>query len=155
MKVQRFLGLCSFVLLALLPLSAQDLSSAMRVAQSRTLLPDGRILLLGGFENANTNSPPVSNAYIVSTAGVQTLSVGLQVARAGHTATVLPDGTILVFGGVGTNRQIVSVAEVFDPPTQTFSVLTDVVAVPRAFHTATLLIDGTVLFAGGIEAGGE
>jgi RHS repeat-associated protein len=155
MKVQRFIGLCSFILLALLPLRAQDLNSAVRVSQSRTLLPDGRILLLGGFENTNTHNLPVSNAYLVSTSGVERLSAGLRIARAGHTATVLPDGTVLIFGGVGTNRQIVSAAELFDPATRTFSTLTDVVAVPRAFHTATLLIDGTVLLAGGIEAGGE
>jgi RHS repeat-associated protein len=154
MNGQRLLGLCSFVLLALLQLRADDLASALRHAQSRTVLADGQILLVGGFEDDARNTP-ITRAYLVNTSGVQKLTSELQVARAGHTATVLPDGTVLVFGGVGANGQVVATAELFDPTSQKFSVLSDVIAVPRAFHTATLLIDGTVLFAGGIEAGGE
>src|SRR5260370_4324315 len=154
MKVQRFLGLCIFVPLAFLQLRADDLDSALRRAQSRTVLSDGQSLLVGGFED-NADNLLLSRAYLVSTSGVQKLTSELQVARAGHTANVLPDGTVLIFGGVGADGQVVATAELFDPTSQKFSVLSDFIAVPRAFHTATLLIDGTVLFAGGIEAGGE
>ena len=76
-------------------------------------------------------------------------------ARSGHTATVLPDGTVFIFGGIGPDNHLVTSAELFDPATQQFIILTDVLAIPRAFHTATLLTDGTVLLAGGVMAGGQ
>src|SRR5436305_5069732 len=126
---------------------------AQAPGQTSTMLPDGRALLLGGF---NISGEPVSDAFVAAQNGVpQRLQGGLNVARAGHTAAVLPDGTVFIFGGMGTDRQVISRAELFDPATQQFSLLPEVLAVPRAFHTATLLTDGTLLLAGGIEAGGE
>ena len=151
MKTHRLIGLCGFIVLAalLVPAAESDLG---RPGQSRTLLPDGQVLYLGGLDQ---QEHPLASAFLVNSSRTEKLGTGLQVARAGHTATVLPDGTVLVFGGVGANGQIVSTAELFDPAAQQFSVLTDVLAIPRAFHTATLLLDGTVLLAGGIEAGGQ
>lgn len=155
MSTRKLLGLFSFIFLALAQIHAQNLDSILRKAQSRTLLPNGQILVLGGYDESQNREQPVSDAYVVDSSKIQKLSQGLHVARAGHTATTLPDGTVFIFGGAGTNRQIVTTAELFDPTTQTFSVLSDVIAVPRAFHTATLMIDGTVVLAGGIEAGNE
>jgi hypothetical protein len=69
--------------------------------------------------------------------------------RAWHTATVLPDGRILVAGGAHANEGLTS-AEVFDPVGRTW---TDV-APSNAAHssnTATLLPDGRVLIAGGMH----
>jgi hypothetical protein len=65
--------------------------------QSSTLLPDGRLLLLGG-ENSNG---AVSTAAIRDPrTGVATnLKRGLLHARFGHTATLLPNGMVLIFGG--------------------------------------------------------
>src|SRR5215831_4412429 len=123
------------------------------LGRSATPLADGRILLVGGFDS---QSVPTADALIASADGSSSrLPAGLNFARAGHTATMLPDGTIFIFGGVGANGELVSTSEIFDPATQLFSVLADVFAVPRAFHTATLLTDGTLLLAGGVEAGGE
>jgi len=79
----------------------------------------------------------------------------MNVARAGHTATVLPDGTVFVFGGVGTDGKAIPASELYDPQSGEFSLLPDVFAIPRIFHTATLLTDGTVLLAGGVLEGGE
>src|SRR5262249_29686646 len=72
-----------------------------------------------------------------------------------HTATVLPDGTVFIFGGIGNDGKILGKSELFDPVTEQFSVLQDVLAVPRAFHTPTLLTDGILLLAGGVMAGGQ
>src|SRR2546425_830579 len=71
----------------------------------------------------------------------------LQIARAGHTATLLADGRILIVGGE-TASGPVSQAEIFDPASGGFSVVGSSV-VARADHTATLLGDGRVLIAGG------
>ncbi|RKH10821.1 hypothetical protein D7V97_12825 [Corallococcus sp. CA053C] len=74
--------------------------------------------------------------------------------RAGHTATLLPDGRVLFAGGYPPEakgaRPASGTTEVFDPETGTFSPGPDVGA--RAFHTASLLPDGKVLLAGGAEA---
>jgi len=75
--------------------------------------------------------------------------------RAWHTATVLPDGLMLVLGGLGNNKEVVSTAELFDPSTQTFSNLSSTGVTPRARHTATLLSDGHVLIAGGVGTNGQ
>jgi hypothetical protein len=63
--------------------------------------------------------------------------------RTGHTATLLPDGRVLVLGGTS-----VTPIESFDPVTATFTVVGDT-GVPRTGHTTTVLSDGRVLIAGG------
>ena len=127
-------------------------SFAFAQGQSTTILPDGSTLMLGG---ADTHSLPTNAAVVTSAAGTVRQLTGLNYARTGHTATVLPDGTVFIFGGIGSDGRLVTRAELFDPATQQFSVLPDVLAVPRAFHTATLLTDGTLLLAGGVMAGGQ
>jgi len=72
--------------------------------------------------------------------------------RAGHTATLLGDGRVLVAGGfrlTGTSPQYVGATEIFDPRTGLFSPGPDL-RPPRAFHSATHL-PGTTLtvLAGG------
>ncbi len=74
-------------------------------------------------------------------------------AREGFTATLLPDGTVLVTGGVRLGSGSISdvplaSAELYDQATGTWTAVATM-AVPRADHTATLLLDGKVLVAGG------
>lgn len=66
----------------------------------------------------------------------------LHFARAGHAATLLPDGKVLVAGGAGTS------AELYDPATGRWT-LTGALGVPRSDPTATLLNNGQVLVLGG------
>ncbi|TMA89557.1 MAG: DNRLRE domain-containing protein, partial [Deltaproteobacteria bacterium] len=72
----------------------------------------------------------------------------LQVARLGHTATVLGDGRILIVGGENASGPV-GQAEIFDPASGAFSLVGSSSVVARADHTATLLGDGRVLIAGG------
>jgi RHS repeat-associated protein len=83
----------------------------------------------------------------------KSLSHGLLSARAYHSATVLPDGRVLIFGGIGLDGHVVPLAELFDPATQAFSAITVALA-SRAYHSATLLTDGRLLVIGGISAEG-
>jgi hypothetical protein len=68
-------------------------------------------------------------------------------ARTGQTATLLPNGKVLVAGG-GNGTTILSTAELYDPTTGVFSP-TGTMTTPRLFATATLVGDGRVLIAGG------
>lgn len=79
-----------------------------------TTLPDGRILLTGGRETPGGQA--VNTAYIVRLNFNQTVDVvstdHLAVARAGHQAVALCDGTVLISGG--TTVQLP--AERYNPP---------------------------------------
>src|SRR5438128_7842554 len=77
--------------------------------QTSTLLPDGRLLLLGG----RNGSSSVGTAFIKNpkTGLVTQLSTGMQHPRYGHTATVLPNGTVLIFGGIGSGNKTEQTAE--------------------------------------------
>lgn len=71
------------------------------------------------------------------------------VARQEHTATLLPDGRVLVIGG-RDGRNYLDAVEVFDPTSETWT-SAEPLAVPRAGHTAVLLADGRLLVAGGLS----
>jgi hypothetical protein len=72
-------------------------------------------------------------------------------ARAGHTATRLLDGTVLVAGGsTGASGAVLTSAELYDPVTGSWSD-TGNMKEGRSSHSATLLLDGQVLVVGGIS----
>ena len=117
--------------------------------QSITLLPDGRLLKIGGLENDG----PVAIARFESarTGSVAPASISLQRGRAWHTATMLPDGQILIVGGVGADGQVVDTAELLRVETNSSEAIGASGLTPRVYHTATLLTDGQVLLAGGLS----
>ena len=71
----------------------------------------------------------------------------MNVARAGHIATLLPDGRVLIYGGVPAT--VLPQAEVYDPASHTFAAADDMITV-RGGHTAAVLADGTLLFIDGL-----
>jgi len=75
----------------------------------------------------------------------------MTVARNGATATLLPDGTVLIAGGVdaapGTPRQ----EEIYDPHARSFRA-TAGMEVQRVGHAAATLQDGRILLVGGFES---
>jgi hypothetical protein len=76
---------------------------------------------------------------------------GLAQARAEHTANLLPDGRVIVVGGVsmdsGSPAALTSI-ESYDPNTRSFTLAGELLT-PRADHIASILQDGTLLIAGG------
>ncbi|HVP65720.1 MAG TPA: kelch repeat-containing protein, partial [Anaeromyxobacteraceae bacterium] len=99
------------------------------------------------------NWPVVASAVLYDP--VQRLFVptgSLATARASHTATLLPDGKVLVAGGAGYETSgtllLLASAELYDPELGTFTP-TGSLPVPCDSHTATLLPSGRVLIAGG------
>jgi N-acetylneuraminic acid mutarotase len=69
--------------------------------------------------------------------------------RADHTSTLLPDGRVLITGGMVENGVFLNSAELFDPNKGTF-VGTASMQSRRVGHSATLLPNGKVLIAGGL-----
>ena len=72
----------------------------------------------------------------------------LATARGWNTATLLPNGKVLVTGGLDSNSNLLSSAELFDPMSGIWTPTGDLTTA-RAVHTATLLPNGKVLVAGG------
>ena len=71
-------------------------------------------------------------------------------------AVVLPDGRVLVVGGSEVNNSLTGVAytpEIWDPATDTWTLLAPN-SIPRLYHSTTLLLpDGSIMAAGGGKAG--
>ena len=123
--------------------SAQNLSTP-RSSHTATLLPNGKILIAGGYNGDYLNSSeifdPTTNRF--------TPAGRMVTARSGHVATLLINGKVLLAGGVGTGWTFLADAELYDPKTNTFTA-TGAMQAARESHTATLLNDGKVLITGG------
>ncbi len=125
------------------------------------LLIDGKMLVTGGNTIGQAgliHTVPPNCVAIAQTAelydpnsGTWTPTDSMAQSRSGQTATVLPDGRVLVAGGRHFDGNIygaVATIEVYRPSTGTWNA-TDTMSTARAFHTATLLNDGRVLVCGG------
>jgi hypothetical protein len=124
-------------------------------------LPDGSVLFIGGLTiNAITGETEVVDQLeLFSPLDGRFIAVGLlsvaapAAGRVGMSATVLPDGRILLAGGRLTQTgNPVNEAHIgqLDPVDGTLRIVrTDTLSVPRSGHQATLLCDGTVLISGG------
>src|SRR4029077_7898595 len=77
--------------------------------------------------------------------GTWTTTGSLNVGRDHHTASLLPNGMVLVAAGFGD----LASAELYDPASGTCTV-TGSLNIGRNYHTASLLLNGKVLVAGGL-----
>ncbi|WP_410959788.1 kelch repeat-containing protein, partial [Salmonella sp. SAL4356] len=83
----------------------------MRAAHTATLLPNGQVLIAGGF-SGDQNS--LASAETFDPAQEKFVSAGnMSVSRSGHTATLLPNGKVLIAGGY--NGDYLASAELYDP----------------------------------------
>jgi len=115
-----------------------------RAFHTSTLLPNGKVLVAGGYRGATTTS---AELYDPAT-GLFTATGSMNLARQEHTATLLTTGKVLVVG-VGNVGQSPS-AELYDPATGLFTA-TGSMQSPGWGHTSTLLSNGKVLIAGGTD----
>jgi Tol biopolymer transport system component len=120
---------------------------APRSGSAAVLLPDGKVLVMGG-DTALASAElydPATGTWTATGSMVSNWGAGAGYAH--FTATVLRDGKVLVAGGANGSGSLAS-AELYDPATGTWAATGSMIT-PRADHTATLLSDGRVLVAGG------
>jgi hypothetical protein len=84
----------------------------------------------------------------VSRAGSVSPATPMLEPRSGHTATLLPDGKVLIAGGMRRNQDFYRSAEVYDPASGKFQA-TGEMSVARVGEAAILLRSGKVLIVGG------
>ncbi|SDL39440.1 galactose oxidase-like domain-containing protein [Kriegella aquimaris] len=117
----------------------------------------GKILKVGGSRTYDKGTPAKNNSYVIdiNTPTAQVTQAGnLAFERTMHNSTVLPNGQVLVTGGLDhaevfsdTGAQLT--AELFDPNTNTWETVAGM-QTPRTYHSvAILLTDGRVFVGGG------
>jgi hypothetical protein len=125
--------------------------STGRSAHTATLLQSGKVLVAGGdvclFDNYYHDCPLSSAELYDAGTGTFAATGNMSVTRDFHTATLLPNGKVLIAGGHDAS------AELYDPTSGAFTT-TGGMSVGRNAHTATLLANGKVLIAGGNSVSG-
>ena len=104
-----------------------------------TLLGDGRVLVIGGFagDGYPDDGATVADALLWDPAAATFAVAGsLATSRSMHSATLLPDGRVLVVGGVTStpDRSTLRSSELWDPSTLTFSPGPDLAAASSRPH---------------------
>jgi hypothetical protein len=130
--------------------------SSPRAFHTATLLKTGLVLVAGGVSLINETLAPLATAELFepATGTFRATEGGLQEhnGRAGHSATLLADGRVLLAGGWGQEtggpRAPLASAELFDPDRRAFATVGPMGSA-RANHSATALLDTRVLVAGG------
>jgi Kelch motif/Galactose oxidase, central domain len=92
--------------------------------------------------------PDKAAAGVVAPAGSITRATPMLEPRSGHSATLLPNGKVLIVGGMRRNQDFYRSAELYDSATGIFQP-TGQMSVARVGHVAALLRSGKVLVAGG------
>jgi hypothetical protein len=124
---------------------------AARWGHTTTLLPNGKVLVSGGSISGNGSSSIASAEVYDPASGTWSAAASMASARDGHTATLLPNGNVLLSAGYTGSSRLAS-AEVYDPASGTWSAAASM-ASARSGHTATLLNNGKVLVSAGYNGG--
>lgn len=129
--------------------SATGSMNSIRREHAGTLLPNGKVLITGGY--ATSGSPESSAELYNPNSGSFTSTNSMSRGRSYHSSTLLDDGTVLIAGGYtanGSDGPYTNKAELYDPSTGNFSSTGSMIE-GRGYHTATKLNNGKVLIVGG------
>jgi N-acetylneuraminic acid mutarotase len=145
-----------------------DSLNTPRTNHTATLLQNGKVLVVGGMlgvvEEYYVSLSAVADAELYDPAtGTWSNTGNLNSGRFYHTATLLPNGEVLVVGGAypgppvgpappGAYKLVgLNSAELYDPATGRWSYTGELNAL-HAFHTTTLLQNGKVLIVAGTDS---
>jgi hypothetical protein len=126
------------------------------ILSQATALADGRILFTGGL---GTDGAPTTAAAVYDPLAGTTTTLALNAPRAGHGASLLGNGKVLISGGFAAFdltdilsflTGVQASTELYDPTTNTFSAGPNMLEA-RALHTSTALNNGGALVAGGLS----
>lgn len=151
--------------LTILSSGAQSSSPRRLVGHKTVALPNGKILIVGGTVEMRGNRGVYDIGqssfllqrlmiYSPQSGLIEFSNAALANPRAFHTATALPDGKVIIAGGLGfINNQlsVLNSVEVYDPESDTLRSGFGLKKV-RAFHTATLIGDSEIVMVGGIAS---
>lgn len=134
---------------------AASAATVRRVSHSATLLTNGDLLIVGGVDESGTILNSADMFLASRENSIQALGATLTTGRSSHTATLLPNGCVLVVGG--NNAGALASAEIFNPADYTFGAPVGAqtnLTTARYNHTATLLHNGRVMICGGQNTAG-
>lgn len=145
--------------------SEVDPMSTARLTFTLTPLPDGSVLAVGGTGQdgevgtggGQAIAPQASAEVFDPASGTWEVVGSMAAARFEHTATPLPDGRVLVVGGLGGEPvdgvyEPLVATELYDPAVAGFTG-GPALATGRSNHVAVGLSEGRVAVAGGLGAG--
>lgn len=122
-----------------------------RWAAMSTLLPDGRVLVAGGYSFARKDTLISCDLFHPET-GAFTPAAPLHFDRNFACAVLLSDGRVLVMGGFSeTGGGTRGTAEVYDSKADTWAMAAGPMNERRELFTATQLPGGKILLAGGLS----
>jgi N-acetylneuraminic acid mutarotase len=124
-----------------------------------TVLPNGKVLVAGGYADTSGPTAPITTAELYDP-GTNTWSNAgdMSDGRSNATATLLPNGKVLVAGGYHYDHALKS-ADLYDPATNTWAIGSakppDMPGGVHAYNPAALLPSGKVLVPGGFNGSAE
>jgi hypothetical protein len=121
----------------------------MRSGPAGALLPDGRVLVAGGYGGSFLQS---AEAFIPASGTFSSAGIGPMTSqRSSAGGAPLADGRVVLAGGLPLSAM--DSAEIFNPTTGGFTAAAGTLNTPREEPVAAKLADGRVLFAGGYDPG--
>jgi hypothetical protein len=118
------------------------------MTRSRLLLVGVITITSAAAATAYHASHPANRTAFSTRAGSIAPAASMLEPRSGHTATLLPNGTVLIAGGMRRNQDFYKSAELYDPAVGKFQA-TGEMNERRVSPVAVLLRSGKVLVAGG------
>lgn len=131
--------------------SAVGALTLKRAGHTSTLLPDGRVLLTGGFSQQGSVGWQRSTDLYDPKTQTWTAGTNMPASRSGHTADLLANGKVLVAGGNGGAPA--NSAILFDPAANggagAWSPTSNTLTAGRYQHRSVVLASGKVLLVSG------
>jgi hypothetical protein len=135
--------------------ASTPLMNTPRRSATATLLPNGKVLIAGGWNTSMHIDLTSTELYdpVTNTFAASASTPVMNTARDQAAAVLLPNGKVLIAGGEAIGA-IFSSTELYDPATNTFAAAasTPVMNTAREFTSAIVLLpNGKVLIAGGYD----